>query len=303
MKQPTILLTGANGFLGTVLQEPLRKQGFSLFTLGRTGATTLSFDLVQGVPELPVSDCVIHAAGKAHTVPGNLAEEQAFYQVNVEGTKNLCRALEQAAALPKTVVFISTVAVYGRSEGLALSEDCPLAGETPYAKSKRVAEECLQSWASEKGVILGILRLPLIAGPHPPGNLGAMIRGIQKGTYLRIGKANARKSTVLAEDIASILPQLVQVGGTYNLTDGYHPSFGELEETICRALDKPYPKAIPLWLAKAMGRAGDLFGPNFKITSDKVAKITSDLTFDDTLAREKLGWKPRRVLDVLPEYL
>lgn len=301
MSKNNYLLTGATGFLGNVFVTRDRVSIVPLedkLTGSRIDITkpfSISYD--------PVADVIIHAAGKAHTVPGTAAEEQQFFKVNLEGTQNLCRALERLPSLPKAFIFISTVAVYGRSEGNLIGEETPLDGNTPYGVSKRLAEEWLSEWAKEKGVVLGILRLPLVVGPNPPGNLGAMIRGIQRGKYLRIGKATARKSMVLAEDIPAILPRLAEIGGTYNLTDGYHPSFGELEETICDVLRKPHPREIPLWLAKGLGRVGDLFGPNFKINSDKVAKITSDLTFDDSLAREKLGWKPRRVLDVLPEYL
>ncbi|MDN3689478.1 NAD-dependent epimerase/dehydratase family protein [Cyclobacterium jeungdonense] len=295
------LITGSTGFLGKLLVAG-NPDSFLPLEDKSTGAR-IDISKPFSIPYDTVPDVIIHAAGKAHTVPGNAAEEQAFFKVNLEGTQNLCRALERLSSLPKAFIFISTVAVYGRSEGKLLSEDISLDGKTPYAKSKLLAEEWLTQWAKGKGVVLGIVRLPLVVGPHPPGNLGAMISGIRSGKYLRIGKATARKSMVLAEDIPAILPKLAQVGGIYNLTDGYHPSFRELEETICRVLQKPHPREIPLWLAKGLGRVGDLFGPNFKITSDKVAKITSDLTFDDTLAREKLGWKPRRVLDVLPSYL
>lgn len=295
------LLTGATGFLGKLLVAGNPDSFLPLED--KLPGSRIDIRRPFSIPYDNVPDVVIHAAGKAHTVPGNAAEEQQFFQVNLEGTKNLCQALERLPSLPKAFIFISTVAVYGRSEGNLIGENIPLDGNTPYAKSKRLAEEWLSEWTKEKGVVLGILRLPLVVGPHPPGNLGAMISGIHSGKYLRIGTATARKSMVLAEDIPAILPRLAEIGGIYNLTDGYHPSFGELEETICRVLEKPHPKEIPLWLAKGLGRVGDLFGPNFKITSDKVAKITSDLTFDDTLAQEKLGWKPRRVLDVLPGYL
>ncbi len=43
---------------------------------------------------------------------------------------------------------------------------------TPYAMSKRLAEEYLHKWCYEHNVILGIIRPSLIAGPNPPGNLG-----------------------------------------------------------------------------------------------------------------------------------
>src|SRR5690606_10477594 len=115
-------------------------------------------------------------------------------------------------------------------EGVDIKEDSPLDGKTPYAESKALAEAWLGKWAGENGVTLGILRLPLIAGPNPPGNLGAMVNGIRLGRYLSVGQANARKSMVWAEDVARIIPVVAERGGVYNLTDGHHPSFSELEE-------------------------------------------------------------------------
>src|SRR5690606_24129185 len=102
-------------------------------------------------------------------------------------TRNLCRALEGLGNVPKSFIFISSVAVYGLQEGEGVGENHPLNGTTPYAESKILAESWLKQWAAENNVILSILRLPLIVGPNPPGNLGAMINGIKSRKYLSIG--------------------------------------------------------------------------------------------------------------------
>ena len=83
-----------------------------------------------------------------------------------------------------------------------------------------------------------IFRLPLIAGPNPPGNLGVMIDGIKKNRYFNIDEGRAHKSIVMAEDVASWIAAVAPIGGTYNLTDGYHPSFAELAALIANQLDK-----------------------------------------------------------------
>ena len=54
---------------------------------------------------------VIHAAGKAHSVPKTAFEKQQFYDINVLGTQNLLAGFEKIG-LPKQFVFISSVAVY-----------------------------------------------------------------------------------------------------------------------------------------------------------------------------------------------
>lgn len=298
------LLTGASGFLGSIINHYLASQnidivGLDLFGSPRTVDISQPFSL-KNIQEI---DVVVHAAGKAHTFPRTKAEEDIFYHVNFEGTKNLCDALDQLAVKPSAFIFISSVAVYGVHAGSMISESHPLSGASPYSKSKILAENYLVEWANRRGIKLGIMRLPLVAGPNPPGNLGAMINGIKSGRYLSIGKANSSKSIVWQEDIAVIIPALAEIGGTYNLTDGYHPSFKELELVISKALNKKSPIRIPKLLADVLGRFGDLLGEFAPVNSDKVRKITSTLTFDDSKARQFLNWKSSAVLDKMTERL
>src|SRR5690606_1156338 len=157
----------------------------------------ISADLKNDVPVIKENiEYVIHAAGKAHVIPKNEQEEQEFYKTNYYGTINLCKAIDNLPNKPKAFIFISTVAVYGLESGSLITETYPKKGESPYAKSKIMAEEWLENWANERKIVLGILRLPLIAGNKAPGNLGMMVSGIKTGKYLRIGNGSARKSTV-----------------------------------------------------------------------------------------------------------
>src|SRR5690606_36461035 len=117
--------------------------------------------------------------------------------------------------------------------------------------------------------------------------LGAMVKGIKTGRYLSIGGASARKCMVWAADIADIITRLAQVGGIYNLTDGYHPSFGELENAIAGVLGKTPPLKVPMLAAKGLGLVGDVLGSRSPVNSDKIQKITSSLTFDDRRARSE----------------
>ncbi len=301
-----VLLTGASGFLGKIISNELILLNYQLLTLVIQNGNDICVDLAKQSFQLPTSDkidLVIHAAGKAHSVPKNSIEIRDFFDVNFEGTKRLCDAISSSKYPLQAFIFISSVSVYGTDSGELITEDHPLNGNTPYARSKIMAEEWLQEWAVKNNIRLSILRLPLVAGPNPPGNLGAMIKGITSGKYLSIGEANARKSVVWAEDIAYIIPQLAQKGGIYNLTDGHHPSFGELERNIASALGKRPPARIPLVFAKALARFGDFLGNKSPVNSDKLKKITSTLTFDDTKARDLLNWRPNAVLDKLPSII
>lgn len=290
-----ILLTGANGFLGRCLYNSL--VGVNSFaTLGRNN-TNFNLDLRNCIPFLDKSfDLVIHSAGKAHSIPKSAIDRQDFFDVNVSGTFNLLKGLENSS-LPKQFIFISSVSVYGQFHGQFIREDFALSAIDPYGLSKIKAEKIIQDWCFKNKVVCTILRLPLIVGSNPPGNLGAMINGIKKGYYFNIANGQARKSMLLAVDVAKYIPTLAEVGGIYNLTDGYHPNFYELSHLIANQLDKKCIPNMPLSLAKLIAKTGDLIGSKFPINSEKLNKITSTLTFDDSKARAAFGWNPTPVLE------
>lgn len=290
------LVTGASGFLGKAILLELSLLKAQTLTIGRQSTNDIFCDLVLEAPIINLNniDCVIHAAGKAHSVPKTAAEDQEFLDVNLIGTCNLLRALESLARLPKSFVFISSVAVYGCEEGTNIHEKFPLLACDPYGLSKIKAEQLVKNWCHENNVVCTILRLPLLIGKNPPGNLGTMLNGIKKGYYFNIDGGKAKKSMVLAEDVAKFIPKIKDIGGTYNLTDGAHPTFKNLSETI----GKSRIINLPLIIAKLLGYIGDYLGAKAPINSKKIIKITSDLTFDDTKARE-FGWDPQNVLEYL----
>jgi nucleoside-diphosphate-sugar epimerase len=289
-----IILTGGSGFLGSYIKNSIDAHG--IICLGRRNADYL-YDLTTDIPRFHYKiNLVIHSAGKAHAAAKTDKERQEFFRVNVIGTENLLKGLEQSSFLPQSFVFISSVAVYGKERGILLKESESLSAKDPYGQSKVLAEELIIEWCAKHNVICTILRLPLIAGSNPPGNLQAMIKGIKNGYYFNIAGGKAKKSMILAEDVAKIIPAAAKVGGIYNLTDGYHPSFLELSELIAKQLNKNKPAEIPSWIAKFIAKIGDIVGSKAPINSDKLKKITSDLTFDDSKARELLGWNPTPVL-------
>lgn len=291
-----LLFTGASGFLGNNAC-PLLSRIYDITTIGLLQQDDYTVNIAKEIPELYERyDIILHAAGKAHSVPKTEMERQAFFDVNLQGTKNLCTALEKVGA-PKAFIFISTVAVYGCDYGENITEDHHLNGDTPYAMSKRLAEEYLQEWCRKHNVILGLIRPSLIAGPNPPGNLGSMIHGIRSGKYLSIAGSQARKSVLMVQDIAKLVPLLVEKGGIYNVCDSYQPTFRELEAIICRQLNKKLPLSIPYWVAKCMALVGDCLGRKAPINSLKLDKITKSLTFSNEKAIRELGWKPTHVLE------
>jgi nucleoside-diphosphate-sugar epimerase len=289
------LLTGANGFLGKSIVKELASS-CNLISLSRTSGD-YQVSLENEIPNFEQKfKLVIHVAGKAHCVPKTDVEKQSFFEVNVKGTENLLKGLEKTS-LPKQFVYISSVSVYGLISGDHIDEEQPLMAKDPYGKSKILAEKLVQDWCTKNNVVCTILRLPLVVGKNPPGNLGVMINGIRNGFYFNIAGGNAKKSLVLADDISRVLLKVAEVGGVYNLTDGYHPSLYEMSLLISKQLGKDKVNNMPIWLAEIFAFFGDIIGFNFPINSDKLNKLNTTLTFDDSKARRVFGWNPQSVLE------
>lgn len=291
-----LLFTGASGFLGINI-APLLREIYNVDTVGLLPTDKYQVDLAKESPRLSKSyDVVLHAAGKAHIIPKTDQEKDAFFDVNYQGTVNVCRALEENS-LPKAFIFISTVAVYGCDSGEGIDETHPLEGNTPYAISKRMAEEYLHDWCEKRHVKLGILRPSLIAAPKAPGNLGAIVNGIKKGFYFNIGGGKTRKSILMVHDIARLVPLLLERGGVYNVCDDKHPSMEELSTSIAFQLGKRKPMNIPYDLIRFVACLGDWMGDKFPINSLRLKKLTSSLTFSNEKAKRELNWQPIDVLD------
>jgi nucleoside-diphosphate-sugar epimerase len=240
-------------------------------------------------------ELVIHCAAKAHFVPKSVKDEDGFFDVNFQGTINLLNGLEKIKLKPKAFVYISSVAVYGQKSGINIKETESLKPIDAYGLSKQKAETLIINWCNNHGIKCSILRLPLLIGENPIGNLESMINGIQSGYFFNICGIAPKKSMVLAEDVANVILRAARVGGVYNLTDGYNPSIVELSNLISRQLGKKEPLYLPFWLIKILAMLGDLLGFNF-FNSSKLDKITTDLTFNDSKARNAFGWNPTPVL-------
>ena len=128
-----LLFTGASGFLGNGIRSLLDRM-YTVATVGLLSQNDYTVNIANEIPELHERyDIILHAAGKAHSVPRSEAEKQMFFDVNLQGTKNLCAALEKVG-VPRVFIFISTVAVYGCAYGENITEDHPCRSQ-PSGKS------------------------------------------------------------------------------------------------------------------------------------------------------------------------
>lgn len=288
-KNNSLLLTGASGFVGSAILAGLRSS-YDITTAGRSASSDIIADLICPLPDLPRRfGTVVHAAGLAHAAQG------LFDAVNVTGTANLCHALE-AAGVPDTFIYISSVAVYGLTEGTDVTESYPLNATTPYGLSKIKAERFLTLWARAHGVRLVILRPALVYSPDAPGNIAAMRRAMAGHYYFSIRPNHARKSIVSPTDLAGAVAVAIaakEASGPYNICDSSNPRFTDLEEAVAGACGCKRPRKLPLCIARVLARIGDILPFRTPIDTHRLRKITSTLTFSNSRATA-LGWHPGR---------
>jgi len=135
------LVTGLNGFTGQYIKAELEANGHTVIGLSSdlTNFEAVTAEITRIQPE-----AVIHLAGIAFV--GN-ANANAFYDVNLIGTRNLLDALAQNASNVQSVLLASSANIYGnRSEGI-LSEDAKPEPTNDYAVSKLAMEHMAHLWA------------------------------------------------------------------------------------------------------------------------------------------------------------
>lgn len=296
-----ILLTGSNGFLGRCIFNEIENNN-KVFTLNRTNSD-YNVDLESSRIHFDVNfDLIIHSAGKAHNLPNNIFESNKLFESNVNLTKNLIYSLQQSR-LPGYFIYISSVSVYGLVTGELVKEDQPLLAKDAYGKSKIISEQIILEWCDKNNIICTILRLPLLIGKNPPGNLKNMIKAIKLNYYFNISGGKAKKSMVYVIDVAQIILRIYKIGGIYNLTDGYNPSFYELSKKISNYFGIKFIGNLPKLIAILLSLIGDLFGNKFPINSLKLSKMSATLTFDDKKARNTFNWKPTPILNLSKDSL
>lgn len=291
------LITGGNGFLGKSLKKTSKKKHLKIYSLGLSKTNDIVCDLRTEIPKIPTNiKIIIHAAGKAHTTPKTKNQINDFFNINVNGTLNLLEGIEKSKIKHelKQFIFISTVAVYGLNYGVNIDEAHSLLGNTPYAKSKIEAEFLIKKWGLKNKINVLILRLPLIVGNNPKGNLGRMISAIKRGLYVKIDFPPVKKSMVLIDDISNFIFDVKTSNGIFNLTDGRHPSVSELEDIICNHFNKKIYLKLPFFLIHFIAKICDVLRIH-KFDSNTLKKLSMNLTFDDSKARNVLDWSPKSV--------
>jgi dihydroflavonol-4-reductase len=251
-----ILVTGANGFVGSHLTEALLARGYRVRCMVRR-SSDLTF-----VRDLPVEwayadvrdveslrracrgvDAVCHCAALTRAL-----DEETFLRVNAQGTEDLARACLEVAPELDRLLFVSSHAAAGpsRTADEYLDESCPPRPITWYGKSKWAAEQALR--AMDGRLPLTIVRPSAVFGPRDVDFL-SYFSLVKRGLNLQIGRTQRQLSLIcvhdLVEAILLALESGVALGQTY-FACGPVVSHTELSSAIARALDKqPLHIAVP----------------------------------------------------------
>lgn len=153
-----VLITGIGGFTGRYMAATLRSRGYRVSGIGRQPGNEDGYRQVDLADKEALRRCladlrpevVLHLAAVAFV---GHEDAEAFYRVNLLGTRNLLEVVASMSCLPECVLLASSANVYGNASGLALSEQSPLAPANEYAVSKMAMEAVAQLWME---------RLPLI---------------------------------------------------------------------------------------------------------------------------------------------
>jgi nucleoside-diphosphate-sugar epimerase len=143
-----ILVTGLGGFTGAHLKQELEANGHTVIGLASNllGAPALNAEIQYLCP-----DAVIHLAGIAFV---GHADPNAFYQVNLLGSRNLLAALSGCNPLPKCVLLASSANIYGNAKVEIITEDTPADPTNDYAVSKLAMEHMALLWLDRLPIVI-----------------------------------------------------------------------------------------------------------------------------------------------------
>ena len=302
MPLPSVLVTGASGFVGLRLCARLAAAGHAVKAAVRRDSTALAA-LAPAARVVRVGDIgaetdwraalngvdmVVHLAARAHVMRDGAPDPLAAYRsVNVAGSERLARAA--AAAGISRLIYLSSIKVNGEATFNApyRENDAP-APPDAYGRSKWEAEQALSRIAAETGLGVTVLRPPLIYGPGVKGNIARLLVWIDRGLPLPFASVVNRRSLIYLENlIDAILAVMLYPapGKTYLLSDAYDLSTPQLIRALARGLDKT-PRLLPV-PPSLLRLAGACTGQ-----SDAVGRLLGSLQIDASRITAELGWRP-----------
>jgi nucleoside-diphosphate-sugar epimerase len=302
----TVLVTGANGFLGRHVCAALVARRIAVRGLVRQAGACLPAGSVavpaRGLDDLAAIraalrgvDGVIHLAARVHQ-PATPDATAAFRAVNVEGTRILLREAISAGA--RDFVFVSSVKAVGEESETPWTESTPASPTDAYGITKLEAEAVVRSLANREEVHAPILRLPLVYGPEMKANALRLFQLVDRGVPLPLGSVRNRRSLLFTGNLmAALFATLESLAGsdTFFVSDAQDLSTPELVTAIARALGRQTRLVpIPVGLLRAAGRAGDVVARAwpFPLTTAAIDRLVGSLTVDSSKLARLTGYSP-----------
>ncbi|WP_033068661.1 NAD-dependent 4,6-dehydratase LegB [Thalassospira australica] len=297
-----ILVTGADGFIGSHLVEELVSQGrevraFVLYNSFDSWGwldqapkeVKAAIEVVSGDVRDPICvknamkgcNAVMHLAALI-AIPYSYVAPHSYVDVNVAGTLNVVQAARELGI--DKVMHTSTSEVYGTAQFVPISEEHPLVGQSPYSASKIGADQIAMSYWRSFEVPVAIARPFNTYGPRQSARaviptvitqIAGGHRTIELGALSPTRDFNFVKDTV--NGMIAILDGEASIGKTINIGSGYEISIGDMVKLV----------------ADIMNVEVEIVSRNERIRPE--ASEVERLLADATVAKSLLSWEPKEV--------
>ena len=259
-----VLVTGADGFIGSHLVEALVARGVEVRafvfynSFNSWGWLDHSSERVRKAIEVFAGDVRDpHGVRKAVTgcdtvlhlaaligIPYSYHSPDAYVDTNVRGTLNVLQAARELGVAK--VVHTSTSEVYGSAKFVPITEEHPLQGQSPYSATKIGADQLALSFHRSFGTPVAVIRPFNTYGPRQSARaiIPSVIVQLANGAKrLKLGSLDPRRDLSFVSDtvrgfIAVAESQRV-VGEVINVGSGFEISMGELARTIAELMKSP----------------------------------------------------------------
>jgi nucleoside-diphosphate-sugar epimerase len=304
--QHSVLITGANGFVGSRLCRSLKADGYHVIAQVRKNSDLrllepLDLEYRYGditrpetLPEIVSGvDYIVHNAGviKADT-------KDWFFEVNERGTRNLLDAVLEHNPTVRRVVHISSVAAAGPSTaGRPLTESDEPHPITTYGESKLAGEKAARSYADR--INLTVVRPPGVYGPGDRG-IYSMFQTVYKHLKPLIGDGNRKLQLVHVDDlclgVSKALAAATESGRVYFIAEKDAYTYRELINTLVAASGRwTVPLYLPSPLFRAIATISEFsfraIGVTPLLTREKTRELNSSWEMDVSHAREDLKFE------------